>query len=794
MRLRRLAIVLAATVLAGGASAWGGESDFEAMIEADWAGQEERRSRTIDAPRAVRDALASSQRLLAAMNDQFDTLDLQAEKWQLTRCARRVGAVEALDEETRRELYRDIRTITRQLALKNPLLAGRPLAFVKRRRFICQMLHEYVGYYYNYDGLHGGGMYVLEEPGVSLETRDLIGGSLPQGNYATPALSYDGRTIYFAFCALSQTERTRQSTGNHRGFPAAGDVPQQLNYYSTNRACFHIYAVNVDGSNLRQLTTGCQDNFNPCPLPDGTVLFMSSARGGFCRCDNPFEPIPTTTLHSMQPDGTEQRILSYHETNEWHPAPLNDGRIAYCRWDYVDRSAAHFHGIWTCNPDGSNPLALFGNYTKRVSACFQPRSIPGSNRIAFIAGAHHANVGGSLALFDPARAKLNGESGEDDFRSIEILTPHIALPETPDQWPDSFYHSPWPLSEDYFLVAVGLDPLPGMGSGVLEDSKTGIYYFDRFGNLELLYRDPHMASMNAMLLEAPHRPHEIPSVVDPSLGDEGEFFLADVNWSLLPLPADRPVRSLRVFQILPKSETHIANQPRIGYANAESARSLLGTVPVEDDGSAYFRAPARVPLYFQAVDAAGRAVQGMRSLTYLQPGERRSCAGCHEGSPTAPPRRSALALQREPSVLQSGPDGTQPISFARLIQPVLDRACTSCHDGTDGQYKSQLVLTGESVGPFTRSYESLRPFVRWYEWGPASIHPTVTVPGRMGADESPLTAVLDDETHRSIDLSKADRRRLYLWLDANGPFYGTYSHPTQLAQQQGQAVAVPDLQ
>lgn len=219
--------------------------DFRTMIEQDWARQEERRGRTIGDPRSVRDTLMSSERLLAALDEQFENLDLHAERWNLTRCARQVGCVERLDERARKELYYRIRAIKRRLALKNPLLAGRPLVFMKRRRFICQMLHEYIGYYYNYDGLHGGGLYVLEQPGKSLETRDLIGGRLPEGNYATPALSPDGRTIYFAFCKRSQAERSRGSTGDYRGFPAAADVSEGFNYYSENRACFHIYAVNV---------------------------------------------------------------------------------------------------------------------------------------------------------------------------------------------------------------------------------------------------------------------------------------------------------------------------------------------------------------------------------------------------------------------------------------------------------------------------------------------------------------------------------------------------------------------
>jgi hypothetical protein len=279
------------------------------------------------------------------------------------------------------------------------------------------------------------------------------------------------------------------------------------------------------------------------------------------------------------------------------------------------------------------------------------------------------------------------------------------------------------------------------------------------------------------------------------LAQEGEFILADVGWSHLPMPADRPIRELRVYQVLPKETTHIANRPRIGVANAESARMLLGSVPVEVDGSAYFRAPAGKPLYFQAVDAQGRAVQGMRSVTYLQPGERRGCVGCHESPGTSPPNRALLAVQRSASQIQPGPDGTRPFSYPRLVQTVLDRHCVSCHHGTPAADGAAPDLTGRTEGEFTRSYHALRPYVRWYEWGEASITQTVTRPGRGGADQSPLLAILNDAHHRSeLALPDEDLRRIYLWLDANAPFYGTYREESRSRQLAGEAVAPPALQ
>jgi hypothetical protein len=330
-----------------------------------------------------------------------------------------------------------------------------------------------------------------------------------------------------------------------------------------------------------------------------------------------------------------------------------------------------------------------------------------------------------------------------------------------------------------------------MGPRVERDTTTGIYLMDRFGNLELLYREEWISSMYPIPLGPRPLPPQVASSLDVTLGDEGEFVVTGLRQSHFPLPSHRAIKELRVFQVLPKSETHVNNRPRLGYANAESARMLLGTVPVEEDGSAYFRAPARKPLYFQAVDPAGKAVQGMRSATYLQPGERRGCVGCHEPRGATPPSKPPLALRRKPSPIVPGPDGTIPWSFPRLVQPILDRRCTGCH----AKGKSPPLLSAEPAGEFTRSYEGLKPYVRWYEWGQGGIEGFVTRPGHMPADESPLIRILTDENHADkVQLTEGELRRIYLWVDGNGSFYGTYSRTARLAQFRGEAVPPPALQ
>ena len=794
----QFAWLLGMALAAGAASAYADDTrdDFgnvaalRALVQADWQSQERRWGRSPDSPEAIHAAVRRARLLLEDLCRIEGVGDLSADAAELQHLAARADEVSSLDEASRLDLYYRVRTLSRELALQNPLLGARPILFMQRRRAVGYMLYEYLGWYYAYgfnpkNGAKnpqfqtpqtGGGVYLLKRPGRTMEVKELIPQRLPPGHYVTLALSSDAKTIYFAFA-----DPTGADPYTLPGYAQAPVKPGVK--YNT----FHVFAMDADGTHLRQLTHGPNDDFDPCPLPDGGIAFMSTRRGSKLRCGGG-SPELTYTLHRMDTDGKNVRTLSCHETHEWHPSVLGDGRIVYTRWDYVDRNAAKFHGLWTCNPDGSNPSILFGNYTTRPWTCYQAKAIPNSNRIVFIGGGHHANVGGTLVLLDPSRVSLDPKSGEDRPEALRCLTPEVCFAEA-EGWPKSYFYSPWPLSEKYFLVSFSHDPLPGGYTGEYRDTETGLYYFDRFGNLELLYRKKGISSVYPI----PMAPRPVAPVrassVEPELGEEGEFLLTDVQKSLLPMPAGRRIEQLRVFQLLPKSRTDRADNPRIGHPSQANARMLLGTVPVEEDGSAYFRAPARKPLYFQAVDEAGRAVQGMRTVVYLQPGERRGCVGCHEPVGRAPRARPAMAALRPASAIRPGPEGTRPFGYPRLIQPILDRHCVRCHDGSPGPDKSTLVLTSKPEGRFTPSYESLKPFLRW----PSP--DAVTRPGGLGADASPLSAILTGQKHgKYIRLPDEDLRTIYIWLDAHVPFYGTYEEKDLQLQRLGLDVPPPSLQ
>jgi hypothetical protein len=253
-------------------------------------------------------------------------------------------------------------------------------------------------------------------------------------------------------------------------------------------------------------------------------------------------------------------------------------------------------------------------------------------------------------------------------------------------------------------------------------------------------------------------------------------------------PAATRITGLRVLQLLPKS-TPAPNDPRIGVAEQSNARAVLGTVPVESDGSAYFVAPAGKSLYFQALNHRGLAVQSMRSVTYVHPGEQLSCQGCHEPRHRAPRPRDtvALALRRAPSKIQPEVDGSNPFNFVRLVQPVLDRNCVACHKD-----KQALDLSGiiEGKHGWTRSYQNLAANYGFYfHVFNGAINTGVhggsrTIPGHFGAQASPLLPLLDE--HYGLKLPPEDRHRLTLWLDCNSEFYGSYENTT--AQAAGKVV------
>jgi hypothetical protein len=376
---------------------------------------------------------------------------------------------------------------------------------------------------------------------------------------------------------------------------------------------------------------------------------------------------------------------------------------------------------------------------------------------------------------------------------LKRLTPEVPFPESEaapgvphpkgKHRPNAeVYGTPWPLSEDFHLVVYD----PGR-------KHYGIYLLDSFGNRELLYRDPTVACLDPIPLKPRPRPPALPVLTaqpQPGLpaGEDstmGTVMVMNAYDSALPWPAATQIKRLRVVALFPKDNS-VADDPNIGHAAQSLCRGVLGTAPVEADGSAAFRVPTGVGLYFQALDKHGLAIQTMRSATYLHPGETLTCRGCHESKQASAGlgmSNRPLATTRPPSLLAPEPSGSFPLTFPRLVQPVLDSKCVGCH--AENQAKGAPGLRGDRFGThgWSEAFLSLNPWA-WGMSGGNGIalkERQYSIPGRDGARVSRLYQLLQ-RGHHEVALTDEEMRRITLWLDCNSNFYGAYHDPEKQAR------------
>jgi len=754
-------------------------------------------------------------RTRALWNDLSQNPDAKVWEWEseLQTLERAVKDTPPSATKSRKELYLKVCALRRKIAFANPLLDFDRIVFVKHKKNPREELmgDHMVGQYYGIHATKGEGLYILEDAfGKNPIAKDVINGNLPDGAYLSPDLSFDGQTILFAYTVAE-------------GYRPAVPAPEDVNgYYSysglecsfTDKNVWHIYSVGVDGSNLKQLTHGVFNDFDPCWLPNGKIAFISDRRGGFGRCHMRAwggAPWFTYTLHRMNADGAQMERLSHHETCEWQPSVMHDGNIVYTRWDYVDRGSLQAHHPWATTPDGRNALSIHGNYPKdwRDRPCMELdiRAIPGSQNLVATAAAHHGQTYGSIVTVNPM------VDDDDAMSPVRLITPDERFPEAEYGYycRETSYATPWPLSEDYYLCVFGYpepeeyNKPPSKFDSKITVENYGIYLLDAFGNIELLYRDPKIACLSPIPLKSRPTPPVIPDMVQPYIVDMNQKrlnldrpeFLAttqrkedihdpavvsimNIYESRHDWPEDVKIKSLRIIQILPKSNPG-RNNPAIGHAIEKNARVVLGTVPVEKDGSVKFYLRPYIPVFFQALDEKGRAVQSMRSGVYAAPKENMSCIGCHEKRSSAPPaQRTTIAMKRKPSVIKPEVEGSNPFSYVRLVQPVLDKNCVSCHKeggkepNLSGQIDDQQWLP---------SYRNLKPYAFFYVRD--DFAESKTYPGKFGALASKLYQQLE-KGHQNVKLTPEEMHRLALWLDCNSDFYGTYENIE--AQRRGEIV------
>jgi hypothetical protein len=576
---------------------------------------------------------------------------------------------------------------------------------------------------------------------------------------------------------------------------------------------WHLWRVGIEGAGLRQITDGPFYDVSPCETPDGGLVFVSTRRFGHTVC----QPGPASNLYRVSPKGGTPQCVSMNTLSDTTPQLLPDGRVLFMRWEYVDRDLTYRQSLWTQRPDGTGYQLYFGNTIRDPGTFWQARPIPGrSDRVLATFAPHHGFPHGAIGW-------VERQHGPETARGLGFDWITQEFPTIGDHSYAWSYRDPFPLDEERFLCAYG-------GEG----ERFRIYLHDTHDRRRMLCEDPAMHCFFPIALRpaprppvlagnAPYepvaafvrKPHFSGTLTSAATGGVpeahpadaqpmGTCLLVDVYQGLGPNIQRGRVKFIRIMEQVRKTEDipvqpHTVDfgpraydqSPLMSYGTYYAKR-CWGSVPVEADGSAHFQAPALREVYFQACDAEGRELQRMTSAAQLMPGETVGCVGCHDSRAAAPPvsGKAPLAARRPPSAPRKpewAPDGI--IEFVKVVQPVLDKYCVQCHSG--GNPKGGYDFSGDKTRFFNMAYDNLLGRSRSYRQhkmdtgemlpeeaakGKPLVHfywllqtPTaVNQPLWTGSHASHLIEHLGR-------VPPEERERIYAWIDADAPYYGTYA-------------------
>ena len=619
-------------------------------------------------------------------------------------------------------IVREIAKLRRRILFLHPDLQFEKLLCVQRGIPYHHDPHEvdqYVGRY----SRPGPGLVMLTDWKTVPRKTELLKGKMPKGTVINPDLHWDADRILFAFCdheakppADAKALKAHRDIHNFTPWMAAADPSSPLcdrtnGEYAAMHRRYFIYEAAADGTWVRQITGGPDDpmetkdgrqtvmieDADPCYLPDGGFVFTSTRGQNFGRCHwGRWTPSFLLYRGNLPPVGTpgggrDIRMLSFGEANEWEPMVLDDGRIGYTRWDYINRNAIWHQSLWAIRPDGTGVSHLYGNYSENICVATELKTIPHSPLFVATAAAHHNLTSGSLFILDLAK-------GEDGLAPVTRLTPEVPFPEGEGWKLGGTYCSPMPVNDTLFFCAYSDEPLSfpyghprcprkGCGAAWPTQAAYGIWLIDTLGGRELIYKDPEISTFNPIPVAKRKRPPVLASVLPPAetAPTSGVCYVENVYDTRTDLPKGS-VKAVRINRLinLPICRRRTLN----AGADLDLYKESLGLVPVEDDGSAAFRIPSGEPIQLQAIDTNGMAILTMRSFIFTQKGEIQGCVGCHENksqaAPTNPKTNTKARLGKVHDPVPEVDLGyTGPFSFVRSVKPIFDRKCISCHGLSD---------------------------------------------------------------------------------------------------------------
>ncbi len=659
----------------------------------------------------------------------------------------------------------------------------------------------------------GGDIYVKDGLAPESPVRSLLAPHMHDGHIRGMELGWDVDRVLFAYTRWPD-------------FPDPPALPS------------HIYELTLEDGALRQITDHpYYSDFEPTYLPDGDIVFVSDRSDYQSQCAGSHRQNKLiTNLWKAEEDGTGVRVINNNLHFNRHPRILHNGQVVYVHWEYQERHLWHPHTLWTSRPDGTQADAFYKQHVPSGPMSLrEARQVPDSDRLVAIACGHHNYDHGAVMLVDPTK-------GINDPEGMLLLTPDCSgteggyggrppVPQGGVRDGGGYYKQPLPLSEESFLAAYSYH-MPRSGGPTDFD----LYYIDVWGNKELIHRDRMLDVIHPMPLKPRSRPVALPESVPADAPRFATVYVSNVYSDMAGVEPGE-IEYIRISQPLPWPSIRREDGsfyslmwhptgpwPRDFGVWAWGARRVIGTVPVEEDGSAYFKVPADQHVYFQALDENKMEVRRMRSMVAFQAGEERGCLGCHESRVISPAPRYAdmpAATRREPSMPEPAPFGYEMPGFERHIQPILDRNCVSCHGSTEPE--AGLDFTSHRVDGYNQAYRTmfgLKPdeptpvqtVGRWrdlYPDAPAppedyagragrtrmnkmmngehpgqliSISnyfsgPEVTEPKQFGTHRSKLIlTLLSHKRHRKVRAGMSDDEweTLVTWIDIQAPYWDTY--------------------
>jgi formylglycine-generating enzyme required for sulfatase activity len=635
-----------------------------------------------------------------------------------------------------------------------------------------------------------------QSPGVKTEedarigysaglARDIAMPSNHECNASLERTGYDDRIVMLDPSAPGNVMKTIYRP-DHGGYVGELDLDfdaRHVLFTQSDRTNWKLFEWDLVQGHLRQVShmpndVDCMDG---AYMPNGDIVFGSTASYQSVPCWHGQKRV--SNLYVMKRDGSAVRQVCFDQDHDFHPTILNNGQVLYQRWDYTGICHIFLRELMVMNPDGTRQRAVYGSNSWYPNSLYFPQALPGeSNRIiSILSGYHGAHRAGQLVLLDTragwheATGIVQRISGKGDPVAPKIMDDLVK-----GDWP-LFLH-PYALTDKHFLVSAKLNAR----------SNWAIYLADVFDNLVLLREEPGYALLEPTPMVPRKRPPVLPHQIDPA-SDVATVFIQDVyaGPGLRGVPRGT-AKNLRLIAYH-FGYRGLAGSDKIGYGGPWEVMQILGTVPLEQDGSASFMVPANTPVAVQVLDHEDKAIQLMRSWFTAMPGEHVSCAGCHEAPNEAVVSKPALAANQTPRPLIPWYGPARGFDFEREVQPVLNQYCVSCHDGSRaGVADLRSEANGAKAEPKPIGYVArLHPDMLEATHGRLTYSPAYDVlihfirrvgieddvslltPGEYHANTSELIQMLE-KGHYGIELDAEAWSRLVTWIDLNGPCHGTW--------------------